>query len=393
MDADTRLSRATGPGCALRRAGGAAMSSGSRSGGGEAGDRDDLGHLLDPGVRGIALAGVLAVLRAQCDALAVALHHDHVAGLRARVRAAGPFLVEAAGPGGQVRGQAGQLRPPDPHPGPVPDDLLGLPVPAGRQVTGRQGAHPQRVRVIGQHPPGIGRVQVRLAPVTAGQPRRPDRPEDARKAPVMAFLHAAVADPRRARDLHDPLLPRPVDREGGLQQLPLQLPARLADHRLPLPVISAGRVSRGPRDHLRELPRRTGQRRGQLTVQRALAAVLVHLRHRHRDRNRHRRASVTAAGIHGGHSGPGSQNRTRNRRTRQRGTARPVTPTGSPHCRRPAHITLGNARCVRKRTDTPISGIVQADIRTRSRPSKRRTQFNPDRRYRRSSCGRRLSCC
>src|ERR1035441_1183288 len=78
MEADTHLSRASGPGCALRRAGGAATASGPRRAGGrEVGDGDDLGHLLDPGMRGIG-AAALAVLRAQGDALAVGLHHDHV---------------------------------------------------------------------------------------------------------------------------------------------------------------------------------------------------------------------------------------------------------------------------------------------------------------------------
>src|SRR6266568_3417374 len=42
--------------------------------GGEVGDRDDLGHLLDPGTRAVFLPRVPAVLRAHRDALAVALH-------------------------------------------------------------------------------------------------------------------------------------------------------------------------------------------------------------------------------------------------------------------------------------------------------------------------------
>src|ERR1017187_6481609 len=50
---------------------------GLADGGREVGDGDDLGHLLDPGMRGIG-AAALAVLRAQGDALAVGLHHDHV---------------------------------------------------------------------------------------------------------------------------------------------------------------------------------------------------------------------------------------------------------------------------------------------------------------------------
>ena len=36
-------------------------------GGGEVGDGDDLGHLLDPGARAVLLPGALAVLRAQGD--------------------------------------------------------------------------------------------------------------------------------------------------------------------------------------------------------------------------------------------------------------------------------------------------------------------------------------
>ncbi len=317
MEADTHLSRASGPGCALRRAGGRGGDVFRLAGrGGEVGDRDDLGHLLYPRVRGIALASVPAVLRAHRDALAVGLHHDHVAG-RAAARAAGPLLVEVIGPGGQVRSKAGELRAADCDPGPVPDCLLGLPVPSAGQVAGGQGAHPQRVRVVGQHPPGIGRVQVRLAAVAVGQPRRPDRPEHAHHAPVVPLLHAAVPDPGRAADLRDTHLACAVDGEGGLQQLPLQLPPGLADHRLPLPVVRAGRVLRGPGDHLREPLRRPGQRRRQLAVQGTLAAVLAHPRHRHRDRNRHRRACVTCWGFMGsiqphnpspgpGNSGPGS---------------------------------------------------------------------------------------
>ena len=49
------------------------------------------------------------------------------------------------------------------------DDLPGLPEPAGGQVEGRQGPHPQRVGVARQDQPGVSGVQVRLAPVT-GRP-------------------------------------------------------------------------------------------------------------------------------------------------------------------------------------------------------------------------------
>src|SRR6266567_1583613 len=79
-------------------------------GGGEVGDRDDLGHLLDPGAGAVLLPAVLAVLRAHGDALAVALHHDHVAGrLLFFFRVAGAPGVEAARPGGEVFREAGEL--------------------------------------------------------------------------------------------------------------------------------------------------------------------------------------------------------------------------------------------------------------------------------------------
>src|SRR5579859_6483586 len=139
-DADTHLSRAFGPGCAWRRAGG----------GGEVGDRDDLGHLLDPGPGAVFLAGVPAVLRAHGDALAVALHHDHVGARQVRVCVPGPLGVEVVRPGGEVLGQPGELGAADRDAGAGLDDLLGLPEPAGCQVEGRQGPHAQGVRVTGQ---------------------------------------------------------------------------------------------------------------------------------------------------------------------------------------------------------------------------------------------------
>src|SRR5713226_3978312 len=108
------------------------------AGGGGGGDGDDLGHLLDSRMSGAGfLAGAGAVPGAHRDALAVGLHHDHVAVRQVRVRAEGPLIVELVYPAGQVLGDAGQLRPPgrDPgpggrDPGPGGDDLLGLPVPA-----------------------------------------------------------------------------------------------------------------------------------------------------------------------------------------------------------------------------------------------------------------------
>ena len=176
-------------------------------GGGEVGDGDDLGHLLDPGMRRIAVGR--AVLRAHRDALAVSLHHDHVAVRKAGVRVAGALSVEIAGPGGQVRGQA-ELGAADRDPGAGLDDFLGLPVPAGSQVEGRQGAHAQGVRVLGQVPPRVSGIQVRLAAVAVCDPADPHRPEDAGQAPAVPGLGGAVPDPGSARDLRHPLLPRAV---------------------------------------------------------------------------------------------------------------------------------------------------------------------------------------
>jgi hypothetical protein len=226
-------------------------------GGGEVGDRDDLGHLLDPGMRGIG-AAALAVLRAQGDALAVGLHHDHVTGRLASSASRARSGVEVIRPGGEVPARPASWARPIRDPGPGPDDLLRLPVPAGRQVESGQGAHPQRVGVIGQDPPGIGGIQVRLAPVAVRHAGDPHGAEDARQAPVMPGLHAAVPDPRGAGDLRDPLLPRAVEGERGLQQLPLQLPALLADHVLPLPVVQEPRFLRRPGQQPGELLRRAG---------------------------------------------------------------------------------------------------------------------------------------
>src|SRR6266699_2842056 len=112
------------------------------------GDGDDLGHLLDPGARAVLPAGVLAVLGAHGDALAVALHHDHVAvRLLFFLRVAGAPGVEVARPGGEVFREAGELGAADRDAGAGLDDLLGLPEPAAGQVEGRQGPHAEGVRV------------------------------------------------------------------------------------------------------------------------------------------------------------------------------------------------------------------------------------------------------
>jgi hypothetical protein len=59
-------------------------------------------------------------------------------------------------------------------------------------VEGGQGAHPHGAGVIGQDLPGIGGVEVRLAPVTVGQPCNPHGAEDARQAPAVPGLDGAV---------------------------------------------------------------------------------------------------------------------------------------------------------------------------------------------------------
>src|SRR6266702_3094013 len=95
-DAATHLSRAFGPGCAWRRAGGAAMSPGSRTAGVKSATAT---------ISAIFFPGALAVLRAHGDALAVALHHEHVAGRQVRVRVPGAPGVEVVRPGGEVRSE------------------------------------------------------------------------------------------------------------------------------------------------------------------------------------------------------------------------------------------------------------------------------------------------
>ena len=283
-------------------------------GGGEVGDGDDLGHLLDPRVHGIALPRALAVLRAQGYALAVGLHHDHVAVREVVVRVTGALLVEVAGPGGKVVREPGELGTADAHPGAGLDDLLGLPEPASGQVIRHQGPHSQGVRVIGEDPPGVSRIQVRLAAVPVGHPADPDRPEHARHAPLVPGFDAAVRDPRGARDPPGPLLAGSVDRERGLQQPPLQLPALLPDHLLPLPEIAEPRLVRRPGRQPGELLRGPGQRRRHLTVRRDLAPVLHDLPHRHREPHCHRRASGFLPGMIPAHDpgngpetgGPGS---------------------------------------------------------------------------------------
>ena len=165
----------------------------------------------------------------------------------------GALLVEVIRPGGEVFREAGELGAADRDAGAFPDDILGLPEPPAGQVIRRQGPHPQGIGIIREDLPGVGGVQVRLAAVAVGHPGNPDRPEHARHAPAVPGLHAAVTDPRGARDPLSPLLARGIDAGRGLQQPPLQLAALFPDHFLPLPVIA----DTGPRPLPRPRARRT----------------------------------------------------------------------------------------------------------------------------------------
>jgi len=230
------------------------------------------------------------VLGAHGDAFAVGLHHQHVAGGQV-VGVMGCLLVEVAGPAGQVTREHRQLGPSDDDPGPIRDDLLRASVAAGGEVVRDQGAHPHRVAVGGQRPAGVGRVEVLLAAVAVGQPRRPDLAEDTDQAPVVVPLDTAVPDPGRGHQVADAFLACGVQRERGLQQGSLQRAALLAEDGLPVGVIRVGRAVDRPADHRGELLYRAGQQRGGLGVERGRAAVLAHPRHRHGHRNRHSRAS------------------------------------------------------------------------------------------------------
>ena len=309
-EAETHLSRAFGPGCAWRRAGGAAMSSGSRTAGVKSATATISAIFLIPGRVPSSLPAFLRCSGRMAMPLpSPCIMITSLSG-RSVVRVPGAFLVEVVRPGREVLGEAGELGAADRDPGAGLDDLLGLPEPAAGQVEGRQGPHAQGVRVIGQGLPGVGGVQVRLAPVAVGHPGDPDRPEHAGHAPAMALFHAAVPDPGRAGDPRGPLLAGGIDIERGLQQPPLQLPALVPDHLLPLPVIEIPGLVRRPGRQPGELLRRGGQRRRQLPVQRGLAPVLQDLPHRHREPHRHRRASRCLPGMISAHhpgTGPGTR--------------------------------------------------------------------------------------
>src|ERR1019366_391310 len=144
MEADTHLSRAFGPGCAWRRARGAAMSSGSRTAGVKSATATISAIFLIPGCAVPALPAFLRCSGRMAMPLPSALHHDHV-GVRLLLffRVAGALLVEVVRPGGEVFREPGELGAADRDPGAGLDDVLGLPEPPAGQVIRRQGPHPQ----------------------------------------------------------------------------------------------------------------------------------------------------------------------------------------------------------------------------------------------------------
>jgi hypothetical protein len=292
------------------------------------------------------------MLRAHGDALAVALHHDHVAvRLLFLFGVAGAFPVEIIGPGGEALRDPGQLGVADPHPGPVLDDLLGLPVSRGGQVEGGQGAHPHRVRVAGQDLPGVSGVQVLLVPVPVSHPGDPHGAEDAGQSPLLLGLHGPVPDPRGARDLRRPFLPGGVQAERGLQQPPLQLPALPHDRLLALPVVQVPRFLRRPGQQARELLRGIRQRRRQLPVHRGLAPVLQDPPHRHQQPSRHRAPPLPAVNDFR----TSSRKRPRIPRTPHWRTVPDTHPEDRRHDRWPANMTISDAGYARKAQTLPTS--------------------------------------
>ena len=194
IEADTHLPRASGPGCAGRRAGGAAMSSGSRTAGVKSATATISAIFLIPGRVPSSLpaflrcSGRMAMpLPSPCIMITSLSGCSSSSASRER-------SSRTCRPGGEVLGQAGELGAADGDAGAGLDDLLGLPEPAAGQVEGRQEPHAQGVRVAGQDLPGVGGVQVRLAAVAVGHPGDPDRPEHAGQAPAVVFFHAAVRD-------------------------------------------------------------------------------------------------------------------------------------------------------------------------------------------------------
>ena len=292
-------------------------------GGGEVRDRDDLGHLLDPGPGAVVLAGVPAVLRAHGDALAVALHHDHVAvRLLFLLGVAGPFLVEVTGPGGEALRDPGQLGVADPHPGPVLDDLLGLPVPADARWKAARARIP-----IEYGSPGITdrasagyrfsscpcRYAIRVTrtgPKTLARPR--SCPASTVRCRTPAALVTCGARSSRAASRANVACSsrRSSSRPSRLIASSRSPWSRYRDS-------SAAQVSRPG-----ELLRGIRQRRRQLPVHRGLAPVLQDLPHRHHQPSRHRAPPLPAVNDFR----PSSRKRPRSPRNRQSRTAPGTSP-------------------------------------------------------------------
>jgi hypothetical protein len=158
-----RESQAFGPGCAWRRAGGAAMSCGSRTAGVKPATATISAIFLIPGRVPSSLPAFLRCSGRMAMPLpSPCIMITSLSGYSSSSCVAGAPGVEVVRPGGEVLAQPGELGSADRDAGAGPDDLLGLPEPARGQMEGRQGPHPQRVRVARQGLPGVGGIQVRL---------------------------------------------------------------------------------------------------------------------------------------------------------------------------------------------------------------------------------------
>ena len=156
-----------------------------------------------------------------------------------------------------------------------------------------------------------------------------------------------MPDPRGADERRGPFLPCAVDGERRFQQLPLQFPARLRDHFLPVPVIQGRRLLRCPGQHGGELLHRAGHAAASSSSS-GPAPVLVDLD-----------VTETVTVIAGpplpaeGRFPPRSRIRPRNGRTRQPGTTPGPAPATRLHRHGPARITPSDARNAQKSPDTP----------------------------------------
>ena len=118
----------------------------------------------------------------------------------------------------------------------------------------------------------------------------------------MPGLGGAVPDPGHAGDLRHPLLSRAVQRERGLQQPPLQLPALLPDHLLPRSPWSRNPASPAAHDSSpANCSAGSASAAARSRVRRDLAPVLPDLHHRHREPHRHSPTSECPPGMISGH--------------------------------------------------------------------------------------------